>query len=84
MITYRPEISLRLQQAASSLERIGQLLPERAQSACAEASAILHECAAEYAPPAESKYPNHARDSARRLAERMKPTGVKPTGIASE
>ena len=84
MISYRPEVATKLKTAADSLERIGQLLPERAQSACSECAAILHEAAREYAP-AESKYPNNARRSAQRLAERMKPAAAaKPTGVGSE
>ena len=112
MITLKSEVAGALAKAARSLEHIGRRLPDRARSACEECSAILTECAAEYAPkkaesddaPARNpsdwqeapeqvpapkqtpsrQYPDGARRSAERLAERMKQTGVTPTGIASE
>ena len=75
MITYRPEVSLRLQQIAGSVERIGAIMPERAQSACEEAAAILHECASEFAP-APPKPPDRARQHAAKVAAQAKLTGV--------
>ena len=79
MITLKTEVAATLAQAASSLEQIGGRLPERAESACLETAAILAEAAREFTPP-----PPKYTDSARRIAGRMKPSGVKPTGIASE
>ena len=69
MITYKPEVAQKLKTAADSIERIGQLLPERAQSACSEASAILHEASSEYTPPP----PNSAKERAAQVAARAKP-----------
>ena len=78
MLTYKPEVAQKLRTAAAAIERIGQLMPERAQSACQECSAILAVCADEYAPkpPAPPKYPDSARENARKVAAQAKPTGV--------
>ena len=86
-IVFKPEIAAKLRTAAASIQRIGEVIgSERATSACQECAAILETCADDYAPKSPAaKYPNHARESAQRLAERMKPSAAaKPTGIASE
>ena len=74
VITYRPEVAGRLRVAADSLARIGRLMPERAQAACDEASAILHEAAREFTPP--PKPPDRAREHARQVAEQVKPASI--------
>ena len=74
VIANRPEIAAKLAQAAASIERIGQLMPERAQSACQECAAILHEAAREFTPP--PKPPDTARQHARKVAEQVKPASI--------
>jgi len=70
------EVAERLLAASNTIERIAQLLTkhERAQSACTECSAILAECASEYAPP-PPKPPDRARQHAAAIAARAKPGG---------
>ena len=111
MIVFKPEVAAKLRTAAQSLERIGQLLPERAQSALSECAAILEVCADDYAPRSAQEadwrnpsdwqeapeqvpvpkqapareYPDSARQSAARLAGRMKPPpNARPSGIGRE
>ena len=73
----RLEIAAKLKRAGDAVEKIGALLgSERAQSACQEAAAILHEAAREFTPGPPPKYPNLARENARRVAMQAKPAGV--------